>query len=99
MDAILVRPATAVKNSLDHTSTAEASRRKRAASALAWATSREAIRSLRRLYPGEISSVRMLGVDQELRWSLTRGGLEIEPPAEPPCEAAFVFKIARRNPF
>jgi alpha-L-fucosidase len=69
------------------------------ATCLGWPVDRLTIRSLGRLYPGEISSVRMLGADEELRWSLTRDGLEIEPPSEPPCEDAFVFKITRRNPF
>jgi alpha-L-fucosidase len=69
------------------------------ATCLGWPEQKLVIRSMRRLYPGEIGSVRMLGVDQKLKWSFTQEGLEIEPPAEPPCEDAFVFKITRKDPF
>lgn len=54
---------------------------------------------MKKLYPGEVSSVRMLGVDRELDWAMTDGELEIAPPAEKPCEDAFVFKITRKSPF
>jgi alpha-L-fucosidase len=69
------------------------------ATCLGWPEQRLTIRSMRRLYPGEIDSVRMLGVEGELKWSVTPDGLEIEPPEERPCEDAFVFKITRKDPF
>jgi alpha-L-fucosidase len=55
--------------------------------------------TMKRLEPGEVVSVRMLGVDRELSWSATRKGLEIETPKDKPCEHAFVFKITRKHPF
>lgn len=55
--------------------------------------------TMKRLEPGEIESVRMLGIDRELNWSMTREGLEIEGPKEKPCEHAYVFKITRKDPF
>jgi alpha-L-fucosidase len=69
------------------------------ATCLGWPGKRVTIRSMKKLYPGEIESVRMLGVDAELNWSVTEEGLEIDPPGEKPCEEAFVFKITRKNPF
>ena len=56
-------------------------------------------KSIKRLYPGEIVSVRMLGIDRELNWSMTREGLAIDVPNEKPCDHAYVFKITRRDPF
>jgi len=47
------------------------------------------------LYPSEITSVTMLGVDENLEWSLTPDELTIQRPAQRPCEHAYVFKIAR----
>ena len=55
--------------------------------------------TMKRLEAGEIASVKMLGVDQPLRWSMTREGLHIERPDEPPCEHAYVFKIIRKGTF
>ena len=69
------------------------------ATCLGWPEKRVAIRSMKRLYPGEIGSVEMLGVDKELEWSVTDNGLEIEVPDDKPCEDAFVFKITRKSPF
>jgi alpha-L-fucosidase len=57
------------------------------------------VESLHTLYKSEIKSVKMLGVERELEWSLTGEGLKITPPAEKPCENAFVFKIERKPPF
>ncbi len=62
---------------------------------LGWPAQQVAIKSLRRLYESEIKSVRMLGVDAELQWSQTPEGLRITPPAQKPCEHAYVFKIVR----
>ncbi len=56
-------------------------------------------KTIKRLYPGEIESIRMLGIDKELSWTMTRSGLEIDVPNEKPCEHAFVFKITRKEPF
>ena len=66
---------------------------------LGWPEEQVTIRALKRLYPGEISSVTMLGVDQELKWSMTEGGLVVERPGMKPCEHAFVFRIKRQDPF
>ena len=55
--------------------------------------------TMKRLEATEIESVRMLGVDKELQFNMTGNGLEIERPAEAPCEHAFVFKITRKEPF
>ena len=41
----------------------------------------------------------MLGVDRELEFAMTRNGLEIKGPSEPPCQHAFVYKIVRKEPF
>jgi len=69
------------------------------ATCLGWPGGRVTIESLKRLYESEIDSVKMLGVDGELEWSLTQQGLEIKTPDEKPCEHAYVFKITRRHPF
>ena len=69
------------------------------ATCLGWPEKKATIRSMKRLYPGEIESVRMLGIDKELEWSVTKNGLEIDVPDEKPCEDAFVFKIIRKNSF
>jgi alpha-L-fucosidase len=66
---------------------------------LGWPGEPITIESLKALYASEIRSVRMLGVDTELEWSLTQAGLTIKPPAKRPCEHAYVFKIVRRDPF
>ncbi len=57
------------------------------------------IGALKRLYQDEISSVTMLGVDRELKWSMTEDGLVVERPEAKPCEHAFVFRIKRQDPF
>ncbi|MHB0858691.1 MAG: alpha-L-fucosidase [Anaerolineae bacterium] len=54
---------------------------------------------LQRLYPSEIASVRMLGVAEELNWTITPDGLVVQTPDRRPCEHAFAFKIARKHPF
>lgn len=57
------------------------------------------IETLKLLWPGEIRSVHMLGVDQELAWKLDELGLTIDLPAEKPCDHAVVFKIERGSVF
>lgn len=66
---------------------------------LGWPTGEITIEALKSLYPTEIRAVKMLGVEQELPWALTREGLKVTPPATKPCEHAFVFKIERQHPF
>jgi alpha-L-fucosidase len=66
---------------------------------LGWPKEQMVVKSFHALYESEIRSVRMLGVDRALEWSLTGEGLKITPPAEKPCESAFVFKIERKPPF
>ncbi len=66
---------------------------------LGWPGVEVTLKSLGTLYPGEISSVRMLGVDQDLPWSLTAAGLKVATPAVRPGDNAYVFKITRQSPF
>ena len=67
---------------------------------LGWPGAQATIKTLKSaLYPSEIASVRMLGVDQELSWSMTEDGLTVETPEQRPCEDAYVFKIQRKAPF
>lgn len=47
------------------------------------------------LYENEVKEISMLGDNKPLEWAFTEEGLVIEPPAEKPCEYAFVFKIVR----
>ena len=56
-------------------------------------------KTIKLLEPGEVESVQMLGVDQELDFEMTRRGLEIDTPDAKPCDSAFVFKITRKDPF
>ncbi len=69
------------------------------ATCLGWPGARVQIETLKRLYATEIESVRLLGVEGELAWSLTPGGLVVQMPAARPCEHAFVLKIVTRRPF
>jgi alpha-L-fucosidase len=69
------------------------------ATCLGWPGEQVTIESLKKLYNSEIRSVKMLGIDTELEWSLTQEGLKIKTPAIKPCEHAYVFKIVRGRPF
>ena len=69
------------------------------ATCLDWPGEQMTIESLKGLYEEGIKSVRMLGVDKDLEWSMTGEGLKITPPDEKPCEHAYVFKIARQRPW
>ncbi len=51
------------------------------------------------MYPSEIKSITMLGVNRKLKWSLNQEGLTIIPPEEKPSDHASVFKISRKPPF
>jgi len=62
---------------------------------LGWPGRKVTVRSLKTLYKSEISSIKMLGVDKELEWSLEEEGLKIRTPDEKPCEHAYAFKILR----
>jgi len=62
---------------------------------LGWPGAEVKISTLKALFPREIQSVGMLGVDRPLEWSLQPDGLAIKPPASKPCEHAYVFKIVR----
>ena len=66
---------------------------------LGWPREQVTIASLRSLYADEITTVRMLGVDRDLRWSLNRDGLAVVPPTEKLSDHACVFKIVRQRPF
>jgi len=62
---------------------------------LGWPGDEITTRTLKRLYKTEISSITMLGVDKELKWSMTNNGLKIKTPSEKPCKYAYTFKISR----
>ena len=66
---------------------------------LGWPREQVTIASLRSLYADEIKTVRMLGVDRDLQWSLNRDGLAVVTPTEKPSDHACVFKIVRQRPF
>jgi len=66
---------------------------------LGWPGERLVIETLKHAYESEIKSIRLLGDDSELDWSLTPEGLSITMPPEKPCDHAFALKIARGNPF
>ena len=53
------------------------------------------IKSLQKPYPGQIQSVKMVGVEGELPWRATDEGLQIERPDTLPCDGAYAFKIER----
>lgn len=69
------------------------------ATVLGWPGETATIETLKCLYPAEIQSVKMLGVDKELEWWLTPEGLTIQTPAHKPCDHAYVFKIVRGQPY
>ena len=66
---------------------------------LGWPVGPVLIEELKNLYPEEVRSVSMLGVQQKLEWSITNAGLTVKPPLQKPCHHAYVFKIMRDDPF
>jgi len=62
---------------------------------LAWPDKQVTIKSLAKLEKSEIKSVTMLGIEDELEWSLNEKGMTIKVPEKKPCKYAFVFKIVR----
>jgi len=66
---------------------------------LGWPDERVLIETLKHAYESEIKSIRLLGVDAELEWSLTPEGLSITMPPEKLGDHAFALKIVRDNPF
>ena len=52
-----------------------------------------------KLYESEIESIRMLGAEEELSWTMTSEGLKIAAPAKRPCDHAYTFRIVRKYPF
>jgi alpha-L-fucosidase len=67
------------------------------ATCLGWPEKKFTIETLKRLYPGEVQSVQMLGSQQKATWEMTSDGLVIERPDVKPCEHAFTFKITRNK--
>jgi alpha-L-fucosidase len=67
------------------------------ATCLGWPEKKFTIETLKRLYPGEVQSVQMLGSQKKVTWEMTSDGLVIERPDEKPCEHAFTFKITRNK--
>jgi alpha-L-fucosidase len=64
---------------------------------LGWPRQPVRLKTLAKLYPGEVRSVRMLGVDRELTWSADAQGLVVNPPDQRPYEHAFAIKIERKD--
>ncbi len=66
--------------------------------ALAWPEDRKLlVRSLARgstLLDGHVKSLELLGREGALRWEQTKAGLEVELPAERPCDFAYVLRVA-----
>ena len=60
---------------------------------LDWPGEQVTIESLSRLEEANINSIKLLGIDKELEWSLAKEGLTIKIPDEKPCENAYTFKI------
>lgn len=50
------------------------------------------------LFPATLVSVSLLGSTQPVKWVHTSDGLEVELPAERPCESAWVIKVNHREP-
>lgn len=65
------------------------------ATVMGWPGEHAVIETLKRLWPDEIRSIRMLGTDQPLAWKLLDHGLLITTPSRKPCEHAYVFRIER----
>ena len=66
---------------------------------LGWPGKEATIKTLKALYPSEIESVWMLGIDEPLEWSMTDDGLVVGMPDERPCDNAYALKIVRKPPF
>ena len=73
---------------------------------LAWPGDRASVKSLvpkgndwAGLYPSEIESIRMLGSDEPIRWEFTKEALVLSAPRVKPCDHAFVYRIALKDPF
>ncbi len=62
---------------------------------LGWPGETITIETLKQLWAPEILSVRMLGIDQELAWTLNDQGMTIRLPPQPPCEHAVAIRIRR----
>ena len=61
---------------------------------LDWPGEQVTIESLRVLWKSEIKSIKMLGISEELEWSLTDEGLTIKTPDTKPGEHAYTFRIS-----
>ena len=66
---------------------------------LGWPDEQVTIETLKCLYPAEVQSVKMLGVDRELKWTLDPGGMTIKTPGIKPCDHAYVLRIQRKHTF
>ena len=66
---------------------------------LRWAGRRGGELRLHSLYrgnpylPGEVCAVRLLGMDEDLKWTVEEDGLHIKLPLTRPDEPAFAFRI------
>jgi alpha-L-fucosidase len=68
------------------------------ATVMGWPGEYAVIETLKRLWPDEIRSIRMLGTDQQLAWKLLDHALVIKTPNKKPCDHAYVFRIERGQP-
>ncbi len=66
---------------------------------LGWPEKVVTLGDLKRFWESEINSLTMLGIDGELKWSMTDDGLVVERPEEKPYEHAYVTKKSRERPF
>lgn len=66
---------------------------------LGWPGKEVTVKTLKSLYPSEIDSIWMLGVDQPLEWKHTGDALVVALPDERPCDNAYALKIVRKPPF
>ncbi len=66
---------------------------------LGWSEKVVTLGDLKRFWESEINSLTTLGIDGELKWSMTDDGLVVERPEEKPYEHACVTKIKRKPLF
>ncbi len=61
--------------------------------ALDWPEDELLVKTLTVLDAGDIRSVTMLGIDEELEWEMTAEGLAVQMPKNKPCDYAYSIKI------
>ena len=66
---------------------------------LGWPGNEATIKTLGSLYPSEIESVWMLGIDEPLDRKHTGDALVVGMPEKRPCDNAYALKIVRQDAF